>query len=872
VPQLASFSAIPWGIHMFGIIVPCFLAATVTTFVSRASGGETTQAARGIAVSSLMPTESQQGYGSLGIDRSVMGKPLQIGGRRFQSGLGTHASSRIVYDLEGPCERFEAWVGVDAEMRGYKESSVVFKVLTDGRVAFESDVMRIDTPAKRVTVPLTGVRELQLVVTDAGDGVNCDHADWAEAVIFGQPELPAAASGPKRFEVATHGIAVELSAEGQIVGVILGDKKLQRGLRGSTSLAHCSAQGKAMCKRLGGGGLEFSRTLTCPAQRQSCQVVERFQPTGASIRWEVEIRGDAGPWTTNISTVLQYPATDESRFWTAWSDPDNRSDGWRDPLVLMPFRSATWNYTSLSNGCPVEGDYICMPLATVLEPAADSGLSLAVAPQDSLLDLRLSTTAAGGVRFMHSRHRIAKGTSVHLAMDLVPHAADCRGGLGWMVQRHPEYFNPPNPKADAMAGCGAYSADERQFDTATLRRMAFRINWKCSEDFAYMGMFLPPMPDDSAAWQRGSDEPPIPGKSAFNSYKSLNDYSRWMRGQGFYVLNYFNVTEFGRNMRWPAPPRSVAREADMWKDPNDFLYAKLRESLLLENGRPIGTCYNAFILDVGEPCYQQFILEQARRQIDKLPDSSGICIDRLDWLRYYNDRGDDGMSWVDGKPARSLYQSWHGLLEKLGPMMHRAGKVIFVNNHLKRLELLRHVDGIYCEFCQTGPALNSTGLLTLRKPAVGWTVNPDTLRPDPDAFFQRHLHMGVYPTAPYPGNNHCIQPDAWAQKQYLDYGPLLSAIRGKKWVLVPHVVRVSGVAKANLFEVPGGYAMPVTFAGKAKTVEVTLKRLSGMSETIACQAIHPGSAKVVIIKPKMSNDSIRLEVPVVRGCAMVELR
>jgi hypothetical protein len=825
-----------------------------------------------VALGNLIPSESRQEFGSLGVDRSVMGNPLQIGQRRFAFGLGTHANSRIVYDLDGPCERFEAWVGVDAEMQGYKYSSVVFKVFTDGRLAFDSGVMRIDTPAKRVRVPLTGASELQLVVTDAGDGIACDHADWAEAVIVGRPEAADAAPGPKRFTVAAPGITVELSAEGQIVGVVLGEKKLHRALRGATSLARCRAEGKTASQELEGGGREFTRTLSGHSPKQRCLVVERFLPAPESIRWEVDIRGAAGPWTTKITTALQYPATKESRFWTAWSDPDHRSDGWRDPLVARPFGSTAWTYANMSNGMPVEGDFICMPLAIALEPEADSALSVAVAPQDTLLELCLTTTAAGGIRFTHSRHRIAEGRPVRLAVDLVPHAADCRGGLGWMVRRYPECFDPPNPKADAMAGCGAYSADERRFDTTSLRRMAFRVNWKCSEDFAYMGMFLPPMPDDKAAWRRGTDEPPIAGKSEFNSYRSLNDYSRWMRGQGFHVLNYFNVTEFGRNLRWPAPPRKAAAEADLWKDPNDFLYAKLEKALLMQNDRPIGTCYNAFIVDVGEPCCRQFLLEQARWHVDKLPDSSGICIDRLDWLRYYNGRGDDGMSWVDGKPARSLYQSWHRLLEELGPMMHRAGKVIFVNNHVKRLELLRHVDGIYCEFCQTGPALNSTGLLTLRKPGIGWTVNPDTLRPDPDAFFQRHLHMGVYPTAPYPGNNHCIQPNAWAERYYLDYGPLLDAIRGKKWVLVPHVARASGGAKTNLFQVPGGYALPVTFAGKADTVEVTLKRLPGMCEKMACQSIHPGGDKAVTIKPKVSRSSIRLDVPVVRGCAMVQLR
>jgi len=50
------------------------------------------------------------------------------------------------------------------------------------------------------------------------------------------------------------------------------------------------------------------------------------------------------------------------------------------------------------------------------------------------------------------------------------------------------------------------------------------------------------------------------------------------------------------------------------------------------------------------------------------------------------------------------------------------------------------------------------------------------------------------------------------------------------------------------------------------------KRLPGISKKMTCQAIHPGSDKAVIIKPELSDASPRLEVPVIRGCAMVQLR
>ena len=33
-----------------------------------------------------------------------------------------------------------------------------------------------------------------------------------------------------------------------------------------------------------------------------------------------------------------------------------------------------------------------------------------------------------------------------------------------------------------------------------------------------------------------------------------------------------------------------------------------------------------------------------------MPDSDGICIDRVDWLRLYNRQADDGVTWIDGKP------------------------------------------------------------------------------------------------------------------------------------------------------------------------------------------------------------------------------
>jgi len=129
----------------------------------------------------------------------------------------------------------------------------------------------------------------------------------------------------------------------------------------------------------------------------------------------------------------------------------------------------------------------------------------------------------------------------------------------------------------------------------------------------------------------------------------MNDYAKWMRQHGFHVLSYFNVTEFGKNMKDRDVSKLRADDPALWKDPVAFLKLRMPSSYLKP---PILTCYGAWIVDVGDPGYCRFMLEQAKRNIELLPDTDGLCIDRLDWLRYYNPAGDDGVSWVDGRPAR----------------------------------------------------------------------------------------------------------------------------------------------------------------------------------------------------------------------------
>jgi hypothetical protein len=111
------------------------------------------------------------------------------------------------------------------------------------------------------------------------------------------------------------------------------------------------------------------------------------------------------------------------------------------------------------------------------------------------------------------------------------------------------------------------------------------------------------------------------------------------------------------------------------------------------------------------------------------------------------------------------------------------------------------------------------------------------------------------------------------EKYYLAYGPLMDAMRGKKWVLAPHCVEVAGgAAKANLFQVPGGYAMPVCFGGEAEFAEVILRNVPHL-DNLKYSVIHPGveAAVAATVLSKDKKGALMLRVPIRHGCAMVTL-
>ena len=751
----------------------------------------------------------------------------------------------------------------------------------------------------------------------------------AAALILGGGFLSASARAG--LVVQAPGIAVEISQDGNITRLKLGNRKLSWNVVGQTALAGCRLQGKVESGRTDGGGVRFKKRLLCDSNgtHREAELTELFMPSKDSIRWEIELDGKGQPWSTAIETRLQTPNSNTRRFWTTWGDPRPDEDvqpswiadpSWQDPLVPTAFPNRTfwygaayYRYDKPRLGVPQPfRDVICIPLATIIDPQNDSGLSLALSPEDVTIEMTLQTNTHGELVFSRLFRRISEGKPVHFAMDLVAHEGDWRGGMRWMTARYPEYFNPPLASAHRLGGTAAYASYEGPLDVSKLKRMAFTVNWKASFDFPYQGMFIPPVADDEA-WPRGytkSESPPIE-LGPTTSIPQMADYSRRMRAMGFDVLNYYNAAEFGKNILYPPAARKAQSDADLWKDPNDYLNVKLADALIYRPEKEVATpggpeqkdpyCHAAYgnvVLDWGDPSWQNFLLEQARRLIEKVPDSAGICFDRLDWMRLYNFRSDDGVTWYDG-PARSLVSSWKDLLVKLDPIEHRAGQVIFVNNLVSRIDTLRYVDGLFSELAYWGGNLNSTAFLGVSKPAIAWVFGEYTLKElarqrqaagkdgdagwvfgensstaEADAFLQRFLYLGLFPMAPFPQNDHSLMPGPAVDRLYVDYGPIFESMRGRKWVLWPHAVSVQdAAAKVNIFEAPVGYLIPVTLAGTTSSATVTVRGIPEMTEgrKVHCEIIHPGETEWTSSEVRIQGNAVFLDVPLRRGCSLVKL-
>jgi hypothetical protein len=714
--------------------------------------------------------------------------------------------------------------------------------------------------------------------------------------------LPAAS-----YTVKSGGLKLILSNSGELSSVESAEGWSRR-VTGSTVLDSCVQQGTLSTRMLPDGGVEFRKIVALKDGKHRCVVSDRFSPDGQAIRWETGIEGLDSAWSTRIVTDLTFEISDHTRFWTTWGSPGHLTPAdwggegieWHNPFASRPFRDMHLVY----GGHFGKGAGYAIPVFSVMDSTDRTGIAMAMSPEDPMLDVHLVTTHDGHVRQVRKFNRIEHGRPLRFTMLLYAPETDWRAVLACVVDRYPQYFKPKLKNALDLCALGAYSSRDVDFDIDKYKRMGGVINWKASFDFPYMGMFIAPVPTDTTRWKRfdvTSEGRPIPGRATYTSIADLARYSREMKALGFSTLNYFNVTEFGGwstfadSMLYPRPAFKPAE--DVWENPSAFLYRHFPDALVFSaldhrgwhirtpqqhmdspvrlHDQPYWTWGGAIVTDVGDSAFAEFLLDQARRHVYGIPDAQGICIDRLDWLNEYNWHADDGKSWIADRPARSLLNSFKAFMPRLSTLMHGHHKAIFCNPHMNRLELMEHIDGVYNEFGHIGHDLNLSAFLCMFKPLVCWTPDKATVMKSPDEFLQHHLLMGAYPTAPFPGNDHCLGPDPEVERYYLDYGRMFTALKGREWVLLPHVIELrGGSAVCNLFSKGKNELIIPVMLGNRDTAYVSLHHCRRLLNAVMVrmEVWYPGEEQPVRRTDTIRNDNLVFPVVLKRGCAFVVLR
>lgn len=130
------------------------------------------------------------------------GRTISLKSAKYAKGLGVHALSEIHFNLAGrSCSGFQSDIGLDDEVSA--RGSVVFQIRGNNVNLYDSGVMRGTSPAQNVNVGLAGVTDLALLVNDAGDSIDSDHADWAGARLSCIDSTPPVVTGMAPLAAAT---------------------------------------------------------------------------------------------------------------------------------------------------------------------------------------------------------------------------------------------------------------------------------------------------------------------------------------------------------------------------------------------------------------------------------------------------------------------------------------------------------------------------------------------------------------------------------------------------------------------------------------------------------------------------------------------
>ena len=161
---------------------------------------------KGAHLSDLEWESATVGYGDgVNRDKNHSGDTIQLADENgkpvsFEKGLGVHAESVIIYDVEGKgYKALEGFAGIDYCQYNAEFGAVQFIIEIDGEQVFDSGEMVQKDPMQKFEVEVPeGAKKVVLKALQGENNYN-DHADWADAKFLGEfPEEPEQPEEPEK--------------------------------------------------------------------------------------------------------------------------------------------------------------------------------------------------------------------------------------------------------------------------------------------------------------------------------------------------------------------------------------------------------------------------------------------------------------------------------------------------------------------------------------------------------------------------------------------------------------------------------------------------------------------------------------------------
>ncbi len=135
------------------------------------------------------PGKIQVGWGTARTNQSIEGKPLTVGGRVYNQGLGIHPPGWMALQLDGKVTSFKCLAAIDDETKGAGTAELKFYG-DNWKLLHSTGLLRGGQPAVPVNIDLTGQKTLVIEMTVGGDDYGYDHIDLLDPVLVHEGAAP----------------------------------------------------------------------------------------------------------------------------------------------------------------------------------------------------------------------------------------------------------------------------------------------------------------------------------------------------------------------------------------------------------------------------------------------------------------------------------------------------------------------------------------------------------------------------------------------------------------------------------------------------------------------------------------------------------